>query len=252
MTNRFISFAATPLFITIVSFAYSQMDTINTSTAKLNIKAFHAQQHTYAVYWEDSLGNPTSTPDLWKRSVQSSKDASGKSVYLFEWRWYQKDSLYAHIRAAGELATLKPIWHYANYFKRGKFTVSFNDNVVTIPDTAQTHPRQRDFKVILNPPAFEFSLDLELFALLPFKKTGQQFALAFYEPGSKESHYYKLTVMGKDSLTLAGSASIGCWLLRIDYASDSYATFWISDKPREVLKMKEYYKGKYRIKVKLY
>lgn len=235
-----------------VSLVHAQVDTINTSTPKLNIQAFHTQQHRYVVYWEDSVGNPASAVDLWERSIRSSKDAAGKVVYLFEWKWYQKDSLYAHIRAGGELATMKPIWHHANYFKHGKFTVTFDNNLVTIPDSAQTHPGHRDFNVRLDPAAFEFPMDMELFSLLPFKKKGQQFAMAFYEPGRKESHYYKFTVTGKENLALTGSLTVPCWLLRIDYAADSYATFWISDKPREVVKMREYYKGKYRNKVKLF
>jgi hypothetical protein len=43
-----------------------------------------------------------------------------------------------------------------------------------------------------------------------------------------------------------------CWLLKINYSKDSYAIFWLTEKSKEVIKMKEYYKGNYRIKVKQY
>jgi hypothetical protein len=104
----------------------------------------------------------------------------------------------------------------------------------------------------MDSPAYEFPMDLEIFPLLPFRKTGQQFAIAFYEPGTAKSNYYKLTVTGKEDLALVGAQAASCWLLRIDYAPGSYATFWISDKTREVLKMKEYFRGRYRYKVRLY
>jgi hypothetical protein len=244
--------SALVLLLSVASIGQAQIDTVNTSSNSLNRQAFHDQQHTYAVYWEDSLGNILSTPDLWKRSLTASKSANATPIFIFEWQWFKQDSLYAHIRASGELASMKPIWHHANYFKRGKFTVAYANNEVSIPDSAQRHPRHRDFKVVLNYPAFEFPMDMEIFALLPYKKIGQQFAMAFYEPGSKASNYYKLTVTGKEKLLLQGATTIQCWLLRIDYAPDSYATFWIADKPREVVKMKEYYQGKYRYKIKLF
>lgn len=240
------------LLISSSAMSQAQIDTIHTNSKLLNVGAFHQQQNTYAVYWEDSLGNSISTPDLWRRSMDLVKQEDGTQLFLFDWLWYKKDSLYAHIKASGKLATMKPDWHHANYFKRGKFTVAYSGNEVTIPDSAQRHPRHAEFKVILNPPAFEFPMDMELFALLPFKKVGQQFVMPFYESGSKASAYYKLTVVAKEYLTLHATSKVQCWLLRIDYAPDSYATFWISDKPREVIKMKEYYQGKYRYKVKLY
>ncbi|RYF80082.1 MAG: hypothetical protein EON98_13860, partial [Chitinophagaceae bacterium] len=99
---------------------------------------------------------------------------------------------------------------------------------------------------------FEFPMDLEIFPLLPFKKAGQVFAIAFYEPGTAQSNYYKLTVTGKEALPLVGAQTVNCWLLRIDYAPGSYATFWITDKTREVVKMREYFRGRYRYKVRLY
>lgn len=240
------------LLSSVTCISQAQVDTINTSSNSLNMQAFHDQQKTYVVYWEDSLGNTMSTPDLWKRSIKGSKATGSNSLFIFDWQWYKQDSLYAHIRASGELTSMKPIWHHADYFKRGKFTVGYTNNEVTIPDSAQRHPHHRDFKVVLKYPAFEFPMDMEIFALLPYKKIGQQFVIPFYEPGSKASNYYKLTVTGKEKLILHGAAAIQCWLLRIDYAPDSYATFWIADKPREVVKMKEYYQGKYRYKIKLF
>jgi hypothetical protein len=240
------------LFLINAGAAFAQVDTINTKNLKLNIAALKEGKSSYAVYFEDSLGGRLSSAALWDRKISFSKDAAGKKIYHFGWDWYQKDSLLAHVEATGELPSLKPISHYANYKKRGKFTYIFNGNVVTVPDSSKHTKKDSTFQVVMNPPAFEFPMDLEIFPLLPFKKVGQQFAIAFYEPGTPKSDYYLLTVTGKEDLQLNNSVKVSCWLLKINYGRGSYATFWIADKSREVLKMKEYFRGRYRIKVKLY
>ncbi|HEY9045754.1 MAG TPA: hypothetical protein VIN08_07645 [Ohtaekwangia sp.] len=231
--------------------AVAQVDTINTKNLKLNMAAFREGKSSYAVFFEDSLGRRLGSAALWDRSVRISQQA-GKKIYHFDWNWYQKDSLMAHVEATGELPSLTPLTHYASYKKRGKFTYSFRNNVVTIPDSSRHTKRDSTFSVTLNPPAFEFPMDLEIFPLLPFKKIGQKFAIAFYEPGTPKSDYYLLTVTGKEDLALNNSVKVPCWLLRIDYAPGAYATFWIADKSREVLKMREYFRGRYRTKVRLY
>jgi hypothetical protein len=76
--------------------------------------------------------------------------------------------------------------------------------------------------------------------------------MAFYEPGSAASAYYPLTVLGKEDLPVGGNEMVSCWLLRIDYKPGSFATFWIADKNRQVLKMKEFFNGRYRYKVRLF
>lgn len=231
---------------------FAQVDTLHTGNLKLNIAALKEGKSSYAVYFEDSLGHRLSSAAIWDRTIRFSKDAAGKKIYHFAWDWYQKDSLLAHVEATGELPSLKPLSHYANYKKRGKFTYIFNGNTVTVPDSSKHSKRDSTFNVVMNPPAYEFPMDLEIFPLLPFKKTGQQFAIAFYEPGTPKSDYYLLTVTGKEELQLNNSVKVSCWLLKINYGRGSYATFWIADKSREVLKMKEYYRGRYRYKVKLY
>jgi hypothetical protein len=232
--------------------SYAQIDTINTNTIKLNIAAFKERKSSYAVFFTDSAGNRISSADIWDRSITFSTNGNNISLYNFSWKWYKKDSLIATVSATGTLPNLRPVAHYADYGKYGKFGYLFNDNIVTIPATYKPTAKDSAFKVVLNPPAFDFPMDMETFALLPFKKINQQFAIAFYEPGTPKSDYYKLTVTGKEDMLLVGGAKVNCWILKIDYDPDSYATFWITDKTREVVKMQEYYKGKYRYKVKLY
>jgi hypothetical protein len=162
------------------------------------------------------------------------------------------DSLRMSVTATGEMPSLKPLSHYVYSPSRGVRHYVFNNGVVTVPDSSKRTQKDSTLRVEVKLPAFEFPMDLEIFGLVPFKKTGEQFAIAFYEPGSPKANYYTLTATGKEELPVSGGSMVKCWILRIDYAADSYATFWISDKTREVVKMKEYFRGRYRYKVRLY
>ena len=230
----------------------AQVDTINTKNAGLNIAALKEGKSSYAVFFTDSVGNRIGSADIWDRSVRFTKGTNGESLYQFDWAWYRKDTLIGSVTATGLMPSLKPLTHEADYKKRGQFSYIFDNDVVTIPPAYRHNAKDSAFRVVLDPAAFEFPMDLEIFPLIPFKKTGQEFAIAFYEPGSPKSNYYHLTVTGKEDLALPGGAKVNCWLLKIDYAPGSSATFWIADKNREVVKMKEYFRGRYRIKVKLF
>ena len=243
-------FATAALLLTTL-LAQAQVDTINTTSLKLNMAAWRDTKTSYAVFFEDSTGKRLSSADLWDRSVRR-VTTNEQTRYEFVWDWYHRDSLMAHVTATGLWPSLAPLTHNAVYPKRGKRSFVFNKNVVTIPDSARRTARDSSFRVTTRQAAFEFPMDLEIFPLLPFRKVGQQFAIAFYEPGSPSSAYYALRVTDRQKLALPGQATVDCWLLRIDYGSGAYATFWISDKPREVVKMSEYFQGRYRYKVKLY
>jgi hypothetical protein len=250
--NKMKFFGSVALFLLLHSNVHAQVDTVNTTTHILKTSLLKEGKSSYAVYFEDSLGNRITSADIWDRTIHFSTNADGMSIYNFEWNWYRKDTMIAHVVATGERTTLRPFTHKAEYSRRAPLSFAFANNIVTVSPDARHTAADSAFRVQLDPPAFEFPMDLEIFPLLPFKKTGQQFAIAFYEPGTKKSDYYKLTVTGIDKLLLPGGPQVPCWLLRIDYAPGSYATFWITDQTREVVKMQEYYKGRYRYKVKLY
>jgi hypothetical protein len=234
-------------FILLQKLAFAQTDTIKPTKQNLRTEKLFSSAANFVVYWEDEHGNVTGQIDLWKRELQ----IKGKQ-FLFNWKWYRNDSLYANISTTGNSVTMEPSLHHVDYFKKGKITFLIHHDTVTIPEGLRTNAQLRSFKVKLDPPAFAFPMDLEILALLPFKKLGQQFAIPFYEPGSKRSAFYQATVISKDQLSLPGSKSISCWVLRLNYAQDAYADFWIADKKRQVIKMRERYQGKYRYKVKLY
>ena len=245
-------FAITVLSLLSFICGKAQVDTINTDNLKLNISAFAEGKSSFAVFFEDSLGNRLTSADIWDRSISISQNASGQKAFRFEWKWYRKDTLITNVVATGLMPSLKMLTHDADYKARGNFSYLFTNGVVTVPEKKQRNARDSSFRVVLNPAGFEFPMDLEIFPLLPFKKVGQEFAIAFYEPGSAKSNYYHLTVTGREDLPMPGAARLACWMLRIDYAPGSYADFWISDKSRQVVKMREYFKGRFRYKVRLY
>jgi hypothetical protein len=240
------------VFLTLSFNSRAQVDTLNTENLKLNIKAFKEGKSTYVVFFEDSAGNRTSSAAIWDRTLKMATSNTGEKIYQFGWKVWMRDSLVANVSATGLLHSMKPLSHDAEYLGRPSLHFVFEDQKVTIPVSKQLSSKDSSFNATLNPPAFEFPMDMELFAMMPFNKIGQKFVMAFYEPGRPESKYYPLTVTGKENLPLTGGQKVLCWLLRIDYAPSQYAQFWIADKTREVLKMQEYFRGKYRYKVKLY
>lgn len=233
----------------LLSIGSKAQDTINTNNLKLNTAAFKESNRSYAVFFTDSLGKRISSADIWDRSIRIN---ANDKTFEFAWQWWRKDSLLGDVKATGHYPSFKMISHEANYKGRGKSFYVFNNDVVTVPAAQQLTAKDSSFKVTLDPAGFEFPMDLELLPLIPFKKTGQEFVMAFYEPGTPKADYYKLTVTGKEDIELPAGTKLNCWMLRIDYAPGSSATFWISDKTREVIKMKEYFRGRYRYKVLLY
>lgn len=231
--------------------ASAQIDTINPTNARLQLAVWRDTSASYAVYFTDSAGRRTSSADIWDRQVRRIR-ANGQTHYEFNWQWYRRDTVIAQVRSTGAWPSLDPLTHQATYAGRGQRHYVFSDNVVRIADSAR-HTRQDSlFSVRLQPVAFAFPMDLELLPMLPIRRIGQQFAVAFYEPGSPSSAYYPVQVTGRERLALPGRAKIDCWLVRIDYQPGSYATFWISERSRQVIKMREYARGRYRYKVLLY
>jgi hypothetical protein len=225
----------------------AQIDTIIPAQQKLLTAKLSSYSANYVVYWEDENGQVLGAIDIWKRELKVNP-----KTYAFNWKWYRSDTLYANISTLGNSLTMEPLLHEADYFNKGKHTFQFRNNTVSIPDSLQITEKLKSFKVNLNPASFAFPMDLEILALLPFQKVTQKFAIPFYEPGSKQATFYHATITAKEKLPTPGGSFVSCWVIRLDYAPNSYAEFWIAQKERQVIKMREFYQGKHRYKVKLY
>jgi hypothetical protein len=229
----------------------AQVDTITTKNLKLESPKTNLLKHSYAVFFTDTLGNRTFTADIWDREVSIIKE-NGASIYNFTWKWYSKDSLVLKADGRCKFPSLEPQEYIFSNKKKQKRIVRYEENVAMIEGKSRKTQRDTIYKVSVNLPAFAFPMDMEILPMLPFKKVGQKFAIPFYEPGAPSSAYYLCEVTGKEELKLTEEAKVKCWLLKLVYSKNAYAVFWISESSREVIKMKNPFKGGYRYKVKLF
>jgi hypothetical protein len=246
MLKTFLLIAA--LFLASEAVSAQTLDTITTKNQKIDVQKITPIKHSYAVFFTDSTGKRTSSADIWDRELRRTKDASGKEVVEFEWKWWRKDSLLLQTKGVCAFPSLQLL----EYSKAPTLSVK-NDNGTLNVKTQTRMKADTAFTMPFDGKAFTFPMDLEIFGLLPMKSVGQKFSVPFYEPGSGKYGYYTCTVAGKERLVLQENAGIECWLLQIDYGqSGSYATFWISQSTGEVLKMQESFRGIYRYKIKLF
>jgi hypothetical protein len=243
-------FSLSLLFLLLSSALYAQADTINAVNNKLMVSRLMEGASAYLVYTTDSITGITGNTDIWYRSVAFSK-RNNIPVVNFGWKIYRHDSLYLDAYGICLKSNLKPL--YAHRLLKGAvYAVNYTDTVLEAADTVAINKADAGRKVALNPPVFNWEWDMETLPLLPITKTGQRFMVAFLDPFDVKAAYYPHDVIEVDNLLLNKEAAVKCWVLRVSYDAGSYADFWISQKGHEVLKMKEYYKGKYRYKVRLY
>jgi len=234
-------------------FLLAQVDTINTQTNKLLLRNLKESNTSYLVYTEDSATGEIHYSDVWVRSVSFTSFHNTPAV-AFGWKWYHHDSLYKSVSDVCSKATLAPLYAYTNSKRVGVMAYNFNNGYMITADTVAGNNAKPATNIAMNLPTYDWQWDMEIFELLPYKKLGQQFAIAFFDPNdlNGKPDYYMHTIIGEDTLVLNKEAQVKCWLLRIDYTKEAYAIFWISQKSHEMLKMKNYYKGMFRYKVRLY
>ena len=244
------------IFISAILLSFSgtsmaQVDTINAQSHKLVMSNLKEGKNSYLVYMTDSLKAKRTIGDIWERTT-SFKKRDKSEVVEFGWKWFHNDSLFATIINICDRKTMSPIYHYASYKRRGVFAYDYKDGLMQPSDTVKNNDAIKKGPVKLDIPIISWELDLETYPLLPIKKVGQQFDISFFDPNEKSATYHRYEVVSKDNLKLNADITANCWLLKINYSKDSYAIFWLTEKSKEVIKMKEYYKGNYRIKVKQY
>ncbi len=229
----------------------AQADTINAANNKLQLSRLREAKEVYLVYFTDSALNRKTTGDIWERNTRFTS-LNNQQVVEFTWNWYKNDSLMANIVNYCDRATLAPVYHKAVYKKRGTYAYDYQKDFMVPTDSVADNAAQKRGKIALTIPVINWELDLETYPLLPIKKVGQQFDIAFFDPNEKAPSYHRYEVIGKEELQLNNDTKVKCWLLKIDYGKESNAIFWLTEKSREVIKMKEYFRGNYRFKVKLY
>lgn len=229
---------------------FAQPDTINAVNKKLLTGNLKEGTNVYLVYFTDSTFARTTTGDIWERTIVFNTTNNLPQVQ-FGWKWYHNDTLQRTVTNICNRQTLAPIFQKGVY-KTGTFAYDFKDSFMVPSDTVQNNAAIKRPKVPLTIPVISWELDLETYPLLPIKKVGQIFDIAFYDPNQKEPSYHRYEVIGKEYLQLNSDTKIKCWLLKIQHKPESWALFWLTEKSKEVVKMKEYFNGRYRFKVRLY
>ncbi len=230
---------------------FAQADTIHAKNNKLLLSNLHEGRVEYLVYNTDSLFNRKNNGDIWERRT-SFVTFHDMPAVKFEWNWFHNDSLSANIINYCDRNTFAPVFHKAVYKKRGTMAYDFRDGKMIPSDTIADNAASKRAPVNMDIPVISWEQDLETYPLLPVKKIGQKFEISFFDPNEKAPTYHLYEVTGKEDLQISADVKVKCWLLKIDYSKDSYAIFWLSEKSKEVLKMKEYFRGSYRFKVRLY
>ena len=229
----------------------AQIDTINAQNHSLQISKLKEGTANYLVYFTDSLYNLQGSGDIWKRSIHFGS-RNDQPIVEFDWKWFRCDSLLAEVKNICDRKTLAPVFHKAVYPGKGVIAYDFKDATMIPSDTVSNNAVAKKAPLTLTIPVISWEEDLETYPLLPIDKVGQQFDIAFFDPSEKAATYHRYVVTGKEDLQLNEDTKVPCWLLRIDYSKNAYAIFWLTEKSKEVIKMKEYFNGKYRFKVKLF
>jgi len=229
---------------------FAQADTINAINNKLLTGNLKEGTNVYLVYNTDSTFAHTNSGDIWERTT-TFNTTNNQPTVEFGWKWYHNDSLQRTVTNICNRQNLAPIFH-KGVFKTGTFAYDFNNSFMVPSDTVQNNAAIKRPKVPLTIPIISWEQDLETYPLLPIKKVGQIFDIAFYDPNEKEPSYRRYEVIGKEDLLLNSDTKIKCWLLKIQYKPGSWAIFWLTEKSKELVKMKGNSNGRYWFKVKLY
>lgn len=251
MKQKLLLLLVTLVFLSLgLNQAAAQIDTISIAKKDLIISQLKPGLHQYLVYFERPKQKKIMMPMLWSRQVNFKKFQGNDVVEIIQ-NWYASDTLLnRYIYSVSKRVDFSPIYHYTKG-TRGIEAFNFERNSILGSDTVMNNTK-KDFDLRLVTSTLNWELDMEILSTLPYKKIGQIFVINFYHPGGKtEPNFYQYKVIGSEIILGSDTNGIDCWQLKISYGETEWATFWVSKKSKEVLKMQEYFRGGYRYKVKL-
>ncbi|MCJ0742297.1 DUF3108 domain-containing protein [Pedobacter montanisoli] len=234
-----------------LSHAQERITPVNAQNKQLKINRLKYGETEYLVYLTDTNFNRIGNSEIWKRKTSKAM-FHGKEAVKFDFIRYHKDSLLIHTVNYCDLETLAPIYHVAQVYGKGVVAYNFEGAQMKPADTVAHNGALKRVPVNLTIPVISWEQDMETYPLLPITKVGQKFNIAFFDPNEQSPSYHTYEVYAKEDLTIGQGIKAKCWILKIDYGKGNYALFWLHENDLEVLKMKEYFNGKYRFKVKLY
>ena len=231
----------------------AQSDTVKYNNHVLVSNQLKLGLTKYLVYSEDSATQTKSGISIWERNVFFKK-LKNRELIIIHQNWLGLDSINSkrEIISHMDAKSFLPIYHYtlstASRGRRRTEAFVFEKDSIKAPDSSNIN--NKTFGIAIDQPVFNWEMDLETFAQLPLK-TGKTFVIPFYHPGSKTlPAYYTYKVEGEDKIPGLQYTLINCWrLIYRDERSTNYSIWWLNKKTHTVVKMKEYYNGKFRYKL---
>ncbi|WP_425389575.1 hypothetical protein [Ekhidna sp.] len=239
----FIIKTALPVFL------IAQIDSVNTTNNQLKIDQLNEGQATYLVYLQDSISGPKYGIEVWDRMIKKIDDS-----YSFKWNRYAASGSRYSYEIAASANEFSPIEERVNerIVKAGdvnirkKHFIYSGDKIFTNSDT--TMHTMEPFELAALDNSFNWEMDLETLSMLPINQ-GKSYAINFYHPGSKtEPAYYLFEVIRSETLSF-NDVAFECWVLKVEYSPNQSSEFWVDKKTHRVMKMKEFFYGRYRYKV---
>lgn len=227
----------------------AQIDTINLKTNDLVVANLKPGKYQYLVTFGNAKKKKFTGSSVWSREVKF-ETINGQEAIVIEQQWYMSDTTFnRQVYSVSRKKDFSSVFHKTKG-KGGIEAFNFTGSKIVGADSVANNVKF-DTNVDANYSTLNWELDLEVFSILPYKKEGQRFIISFYHPGGKTPpKYYEYAVVGSEKIEIAGEKPADCWMLKIDYSPTSSATFWISKKTHEVLKMQETFGSGFRYKIK--
>ena len=236
-------------FAPILLQAQIQIDSINTANSKLQMAQLNEGSATYLVYLQDSASGPKYRTEVWDRSIQKKDE-----YFEFKWNRYAGNGSVYHYQIKVSARDFAPIEERTLEQRRKgkeveikrKHFIYKGGKIYTHRDT--TRHSESPFELSHLNNSFNWEMDLEMLSMLQIED-GRIFAINFYHPGSKTlPAYYAFEVIRSEVLEF-NDATFDCWVLKVVYSDRQSSEFWVDKKTNRVLKMKEFFFGRYRYKV---
>lgn len=248
------------LFAVSVFYGQSSREIINADNGKLLVSELREGTSDYLVYFTDSLKTKRSNGDLWRRTTKFRK-LNSKEVAEFTWLTMTEGRKFREVTNLVDRKTMAPIFHKTVYHETGIAELDafagvrafdYKKDRMVASDSIANNKMKGNPPILLDIPIISWEQDLETYRILPIRHVGQVFDVAFFDPNEKKATYHTYTVAGKEMLKLNDDTKVNCWMLITEYPNNAYSKFWLSEKSKQVLKMEEFFNGRYRFKVLQY
>jgi hypothetical protein len=238
------------LFMLFASTVSAQVDTVYQFDSKLIANRIKEGRFQYCMFFQNKTSPKKAGTYIVDKKI-TFKTVNGIDAIEIIQKLYSSDTAgYNYVYSLVRRDNFNPIHHRTWRQRTGVEAYDFYENKIVGSDTVANNAK-KGFELLTTHPLLNWELDLETFSILPLKKD-KTFAINFYHPGSPtKPMVYNYKVIGEENVNGLEGVKIACWKLLIEYSSKQQATFFISKKTGEVIKMEEDFGSGVRYKVKL-